>query len=335
MSHNQEDKYLILKGCAGLGNRLFTILNALSYCELSQRKLFIDWSDGQFGRKNENIFTQFINISHPLYIDDLPKSFSNTNDVFPITWKGNLKKSVYEIYNVGEPNFILKNIPSFFLNKKNKFRKSQLWVRRGMSTKYGFKAMMDQKNMDFGSNLILNNNAKFLIYSDFYPSYNNIKFLKYLKLKGSCLSKIDHWNKKYNLKENYIGIHIRFSDKKPEKSVDFLIEYLQKNHNSRSIFLSTDNIEIEKLFHAKFEDKLLIYPKKIPPLINGRGIHMWGLDNNDDDYNKEMLEASIFDIWLLSKCKILYYQGNSSFSAFSKFLHPKPENCINWLKIFD
>ena len=39
-------KYLILKGCAGLGNRIFSILNAISYSKKTGRKLIIDWSDG-------------------------------------------------------------------------------------------------------------------------------------------------------------------------------------------------------------------------------------------------------------------------------------------------
>jgi hypothetical protein len=328
-------KYLILKGSAGLGNRLFTLLNALVYCQLSGRKLFVDWSDGQFGEKHENVFNIFFNIKHPLYVSQLPEFSNESNDVFPASWRGNLSKSVYDIFKVGKPSFLLRNFPSFFLSKEFMTRKSQLWVKKSNSSTYGFKALFDKENMSFGSNLSLENNSKFLVYSDFIPDFNNIHYLPFLKLRDSFVNEIDNWDKEYNLSNNYLGIHVRSSDKKPEISVKRLIEHVKDKHDSMSIFLSTDSIEVEKLFQSNFKNKLLLFPKKIPYSVNGRGIHMWGLDNNDHEYNKEMLEASIFDIWLLSKCKILYYQGNSSFSTFSKFLHPKSENCINWLKIFD
>ena len=96
MSKKQDDKYLILKGCAGLGNRLFTIFSALSYCELSNRKLFIDWSDGQFGNKNKNVFRDYFFIDHPLYIEKLPLDINQTNDIYPKLWIGNLSKSIYD-----------------------------------------------------------------------------------------------------------------------------------------------------------------------------------------------------------------------------------------------
>ena len=45
---------------------------------------------------------------------------------------------------------------------------------------------------------------------------------------------------------------------------------------------------------------------------------MWGLDNNDDITHKvKMLKESIYDMWLLSKCKTLFFQGN--FFFFSVF----------------
>ena len=330
LKNNKEDRYLIVKGCAGLGNRLFTIIDALKYCELSNRKLYVDWSDGQFGKKNENIFHQFFFVDHPLYTETLPKNVSESSDVFPISWSGNLTKSIYDLFNVGIPNFFVKKIPSVFLSSNIISRKSQLWVYKDQNLNYGLKAIFDKKNMDFGSNLSLNKNFKYLIYCDFNPFHDNIKYLKHLRLNNSCLSHIDQWVKKHEFSENVLGIHVRFSDKKPNKSVESLIEYLQKKYNSMLIFLSTDNLDIEKHFRSSFKNKLISFPKNLPHKLNSRGIHMWGLDNNNADYNVEMLRTSIIDMWLLSKCKFLFYQGNSSFSNISKFLHTKPENCINW-----
>ena len=47
MTHTTE-KYLLLRGCAGLGNRLFTFLYALEFAKSTDRFLVVDWRDGQF-----------------------------------------------------------------------------------------------------------------------------------------------------------------------------------------------------------------------------------------------------------------------------------------------
>ena len=118
--------------------------------------------------------------------------------------------------------------------------------------------------------------------------------------------------------------------KTPIKSINYLVEMIKEKHSSLSIFLSTDSHEVEKKFKIEFKDKLLIYPKETNNKGNNkRGIHMWGMDNKNDTYKREMLRFSIIDMWLLSKCKFLIFQSNSSFSLFSKYLIVKIK--ILWL----
>ena len=160
-------KYLILKGCAGLGNRLFTIMDAISFCEQTNRKLYVDWSDGQFGEYKVNIFHKFFNINHSLFTKNLPLDFNSTSEIHPLSWIDNCDKSVYDLFQVGEPDFFLRNLPGFLLSKKNRSRKSQLWIKNGDSSFYGLKEVFNQKNMSFGSNISSGITAKYLIYSDF------------------------------------------------------------------------------------------------------------------------------------------------------------------------
>lgn len=44
-------KYIVLKACAGLGNRLVTLSNAIDYSLKNNRTLYVDWSDGLFKRR--------------------------------------------------------------------------------------------------------------------------------------------------------------------------------------------------------------------------------------------------------------------------------------------
>lgn len=325
------DKFLILKGCAGLGNRLFTLINALSFCESSNRKLYVDWSDGQFAEKKVNIFSDFFTIKHPNYIEVLPQDFFESNDFYPKTWINNCEKSVYDLFQVGKPGYFVKNFPSYLLTPYYNSRKSQLWVNKNFSSSYGFFDLFNKNNMSFGSGIPLQIKSKYIFYSDFLPRINNLSKIKFIVLKKEIKSEIEKWCLKYNLNKEFLGVHVRHTDKTPIKSINYLVEMIKEKHSSLSIFLSTDSHEVERKFKIEFKDKLLIYPKETNNKGNNkRGIHMWGMDNKNDTYKSEMLRFSIIDMWLLSKCKFLIFQSNSSFSLFSKYLMSENQNSYGW-----
>lgn len=59
---NNKTKYLVLKGCAGLGNRFITLMKAINYAKMSGRTLYVDWSDGMFGALGKNAFSEYFDI---------------------------------------------------------------------------------------------------------------------------------------------------------------------------------------------------------------------------------------------------------------------------------
>tara|TARA_B100001564_G_C20669277_1_gene685264 strand:- start:151 stop:1155 length:1005 start_codon:yes stop_codon:yes gene_type:complete len=330
--NNSEDKFLIVKGCAGLGNRLFTILESLNYALRNNRKLYIDWSDGQFGKLNHNIFNEFFYLRHNLFIDDLANYPNYDNDCYPKLWNRNLDKNIYDLYDVGTPNYLLKKTPNFFISIKNIRNKNQLWVKKNVNIKYGLKDLYDCENMVFGGDLVNNLKYRTVIFADFKTKTYNYDLVPVIKLKSFYENEINKWSDHYKISD-YLGIHIRSSDKKPTVSVSSFLRFLKKNLPNKKIFLSTDNSNIEFLFRENFKGNLLTFKKDIPSEVSGRGIHMWGLDNNDDNYKEKILKESIYDMWLLSKCKTLFFQGNSSFSQFSKILHSTPQDCYDWQKM--
>ena len=325
-----SEKILVLKGCAGLGNRIFSILNAISYCENTGRKLIVDWSDGQFGEKYNNIFNIFFFIDDDIYCDDLLNNFEHENDCFPPYWRGKLNCSIYDLYKVGVPKEYIVFFSKIFKFNKFKNRTKQLWIKKiCKSKKYGFKEIFDTDNLTFGHLLSEKIDNKLLIYSDFIPQSINVNLLKKIKLQSSYYQELKYWTKKHELNLNFVGLHVRYTDKEPKKSLNDLISYVKTNYPKNPIFLSTDNSDVELKFKSIF-DNVLCYEKKLPPPNTNRGIHMWGLDNFDEDYNERMLKDSIMDMWLLSKCEFLLYQGSSSFSSISKLLHSNPNKCYDW-----
>lgn len=56
---SKTEKYLVVKGSYGLGNRIFFLLSAMVYARLNKRTLVVDWRDKCYSSKNENAYDFF------------------------------------------------------------------------------------------------------------------------------------------------------------------------------------------------------------------------------------------------------------------------------------
>ena len=83
----------------------FTIQNALNYYNYYRKLLYIDWSDGQFGTKNKNVFNDNLVVKHPSNVIDAVAFSSISFTIFIQKHGKKLYKIIYDLYNVGEPNF--------------------------------------------------------------------------------------------------------------------------------------------------------------------------------------------------------------------------------------
>ena len=48
--------YVLVKGNAGLGNRLSSVLSGALYARLSGRRLLVDWTDWMYSNDGSNVF---------------------------------------------------------------------------------------------------------------------------------------------------------------------------------------------------------------------------------------------------------------------------------------
>src|SRR5690554_4952436 len=105
-------KYLILKGVAGLGNRIFCIANALSYAMANKRVLVVDWSDGQFYQKGNNIFPKYFELID-ITKDDLSAISSNITkqNSYPKIWGQSPTASVYDIFEQAKSSKLNRFVP--------------------------------------------------------------------------------------------------------------------------------------------------------------------------------------------------------------------------------
>lgn len=330
-----KKKYLIVKGCAGLGNRLFTICSAIEYCKKTGRTLFVDWSDGLLGPKGENVFNEYFEIKGQDVITDWSQ-IPNMDQLsfYSDAWKNDHKAGVYDFFEVASHPLFSK-IPKRFI-PKGRLRMIQGYWRKKRNTGntrpgiFGFlSGISDKDNFPFGGDLSTQMKADLLFFADFIPPYSEEIYLKHISLQKKVSAEINDLASKWGLDENTIGVNVRSTDKKPINSIEILFDKIAALQlRQPKIFLATDNKSIQAIFKERFPG--LLYYERFLPEVSSGGLHQWSLLQNKPELAKQILDDSIHELWLLSKCQYLFYQGNSTFSILAKLMHRHKDKELNW-----
>lgn len=351
--NNIKKKYLVLKGCAGLGNRFITLMKAINYAKVSGRTLYVDWSDGMFGALGKNAFSEYFDIKciKCCDIEEVMNAYQAGASCYPSKIrKDDLVLPIYEERDVkGQfvaymPQMARKTIYKVALSViplhklvyvlgLQSFQRAEL--KEKLSWKYVVKHMFDGDNFPLGSNLWPWLHAQIVFFADFRPLVSMKKFFDYVSLKKDMYDKIDSKASELGV-QNAIGIHVRYTDKKPKWQLDILHHQLKsmiEAGSSLKIFLCSDNPDVVEDFKRIYPGRVLLYEKFIPKVEDG-GIHIWAAQHATDEVKQKMFEDSITEMWMLSMTKILFWQGNSSFSYISKLLRDKDnKKTIDWLKL--
>lgn len=342
------EKFLILKGCAGLGNRLITLFKAMNYANKSNRSLYVDWSDGMFAEKGSNVFYKYFMLDGVKYTQDISgikSCISQGASTYPQTLElGMLDNSIYDDWHVTGGWIakypIYRIIMSFlFKGKISSILGLQSWqMNTDKSNGYfhRIRNVFNNTNFLLGGQLTIDKESTVVLFVDFRPFVKTKYIFDNIKLKEKYINSFLQFADKYNLRNIGIGVHIRATDKKPSSKIEKLqkkIDMLLKQDDNRIIFLSTDNNQLKQKWETKYNGRMITYPKYLPEDLNGRGIHHWALEQNIPNIKERMFEESLADMWILSMCKHLFWQGNSSFSLMSSILKNDKENVQNWLKL--
>ena len=314
-------KYLIIKGCAGLGNRLVTLFSAIKYCEKNNRIVVIDWRDGQFDKKGIDAFKKCFDISHVI-VDDI----ENIKDYSRLTHTSELfhnhqQEGVYDLYLDKQSAFWM-SLPAKLFVSENLKKLRRRWQPILKGNYYN--------SLNFGNDLNDNHKEQVLYYVDSLPFIDYSELPNYIQLKPFLEKEVNQFSDDHNI-TNAIGVHIRHTDKRPTAEVNKVIRHVKLNHSNTPVYLSTDSTEVEELFLDEISGTILC--PKIKPKLNGEGLHQWALYNNQEDLKYSLYKESVIELFLLSKCKYLYYQGNSTFSNVSKVYHVNKNNCYDWLQL--
>jgi hypothetical protein len=91
--HPPGQKYLLVKGRVGLGNRIHSLLTGILYARLTGRRLVVDWSDHTYSNDGSNVFHRLFFCPSAGEVDELPEAASVT----PEMWRGHLRDSVDDL----------------------------------------------------------------------------------------------------------------------------------------------------------------------------------------------------------------------------------------------
>ena len=331
-----DEKYLIVKGCAGIGNRLITLCSAIEYSKLTKRKLIVDWSDGLYGVPGENVFFKYFAIVENNYlpIEDAEKLSSLRGTIFPNGFAEKLNFCLYDLYKQVSFNFKIRIPYTHYSFLRINMLKS-FWALKSESKVQNIyknlplylKLLASPSSFPLAGNLPKKLNEDIVIFADYLPPFIN-ENLQFIKLKGPVWNFVNEFSGEHHL-DQAIGVHVRSTDMKPKREISVLIEKLINGYEDKIIFLSTDSQSVYNQFKVSFKN-LIIYNKFNPELKNNEGLHQWASNNSKPDYAEMIFRDSIIDMYLLSRCETLYFQGNSSFSIISQSLHPNNNNCFNW-----
>jgi hypothetical protein len=302
-----KDKYLVIKGKAGMGNRMLTVLDGILYSRITNRKLIIDWSDYTYSNDKTNVFSFFFTI---------PNTSSNieevldANSVYPPIWRNHLNKSASEMIDEYENS------------------------RHGNISRILSKYTIDIRRIDYVEDVLVRWSYSGEIYKLrrlFKGEFFNFSALNdeaiWKKLLGENLTlnqdiqnRVSSYKKKF-FKEKIIGMHIRYTDLKTSlKKYPKILDRILQKYPESLIFIATDNRLAEAHFKEIYGSNNIALTEKWYP-DDSKHLHQ----NSECPDRFENGVQALVDMYLLANCDYFICDQNSTFSLVANLISDLPE----------
>lgn len=319
-------RYCLVKGIAGVGNRLMTLVAAVQYAEKTGRQVLVDWSDGFYAPRGSNAFSLF-------FQSDMALPIETTGGLADFTWyPSSAQKYVgpwhlYDFFEVARPkNVVLCKLNSAYHGILRRFGGASL------SKRYWRSKSDSNELFEFGGHLPLHLSEDVVLFCDYTPIFSEEIMTKHIRLSTEMEQAVNDFVREKNLARSSVGIHIRATDISAKRRLGHFLKILpavMQERQIEKIYLATDNRDIEEVFKSRFGETCITYPKFIPKVSSG-GIHHWASVCKDEALVHRMAKESIIDMFVLSKTTYLYYQKGSTYSMISRIFHNNNALCKPW-----
>lgn len=299
------DKYLLVKGTAGLGNRILALVTAILYARMSDRILAVDWRDSFYSGNGENIFFDLFEIKNLPFTQSIP----DTNSIYPSLWQGQIDAPLNQL--MAADRNLAKAMGQAIFRKKYAYDVSDLSYREDIVIAAGYTEELDRMRSVFSEDISHFKTApKRTIFRE--------TFHRHLSLKSNLQERIDAFKQQNFQNKQTIGIHIRKSDRVVNYAwyKQALADHVQR-HPDAHIFLATDNRDVENDIKKHYPNVSTL-DKWLP--TPGARAHA----NKDcPDPKKHAMEA-LLDISLLASCDYLIYSRTTSFGLLASYISKPP-----------
>jgi hypothetical protein len=306
-------KLLLVKGSAGLADRLYQLLTAVMYAKISNRQIVVDWRDECFGNtKRENLFSiafDFQNIDAGT-MESIP---CNVLSVCPPPWRGKLNLTAHEIVQAN-----------------------------GLYIPWSSEKIIKECSVDIASCEHVEDVAVYMIeknmekmresINSLFPCFvnrcqNEIRkelFVDHLVLNPDILQEVQELCDTYCLDE-VIGVHVRKTNESGMRTFGIhlyfkAIDRIRRQCPEADIYLATDNAEVISAFKAKY-GRIIAIDKWLPKV--GLPLHRGGAPDHRRNFKDAVVEMLI-----LSRCSWLVIPGVSGFSNFASMMSEIPSERI-------
>lgn len=291
------DKILIIKAKGGLGNRILSAVCGLTFANLTGRTPVIDWRDGSYAPPGEN--------AYPLLFDtpvDLPCDIRDADPgtLTPAIWQGQLGLTPLEMIERHFPES--HSSPTIY--RKLCTDLSRLDAPEDTAVfwcylpKFGRLRGHLRRHPDFRGRAI----------DDIIRSYLASHFTPNARVRKKLAFELSR------IPRPIIGVHIRYTDRKiPLDKVREMLTRRLKEKPGASIFLATDNAEVQNAMTTEFDN--VFHTSKHLDEAGNRLHH----PNAIFDKVREA-ENALLDIWLLAQCDHLIHSRHSTFSETAAIL---------------
>lgn len=309
---------VILKGRAGLGNRLYFLTHGIVYALATNRRLVVDWRDKTYSDDGGNAFPDYFTLKNVPMLS-VAEGQRPCRSIYPTLWDGQLHKSVVECQKE-------------FQAKHPEADKEELY--RMLAKGVGMLELdRPEEVVVLWEYHHLLNALPAEVRLRFFPTTESNAIVRtiltlYLEVTPRVREAVAAFRDSFFQGRHVIGIHVRSSDKWPRVSLERglrMVTRLLTRTEDAVVFLATDNQSVLAEFQNRLgAHRVLSTEKWYPPV--GKPAHQ----NSRCPSRRQNGFEALIDLYLLSHTDLFLFQDESSFSRIVPLLTDRPLKMASW-----
>jgi hypothetical protein len=305
LMHLPGQKYLLVKGRVGLGNRIHSLLTGILYARLTGRRLVVDWSDHTYSNDGSNVFHRLFFCPSAGEVDELPEAASVT----PEMWRGHLRDSVDDLRQAYRHLSFARFTHESSVDLTNLDQAADIAVFWQFAQKVDVLRPHFRGEFEPLSQLSTSAILRMLLAED-------------LMLHPRVRARVNEVKARH-FEGRTVGVQVRLSDQQGRlRAILDRLDALLNREPDLGIFAATDNSEVLAILQKRYPE-VITTPHWYP--APGRRLH-------GNPACPDRLESGIdalVDLYLLGSCDYLVADTTSTFPRIAGLLMAAPGNIID------